>query len=437
MSAKTPEKAAKMPSGFRKAFILIAIGTTISFLVAIIGCLYAMFEKINKDGFTVAFVTMAVGCLLMMTGYIIGAHVARRSNMKRKGFVLAAVAAGVAAILNLLFIGVVDNNHIITLKYMKCTTAMLIIVGMTVTPLMAWGWWHIHRFFTHAKSVFESFCVLSVMVVFFYIVWGICMRMNVNLWDGGYRVESHYESIEIRNISAHAGGYGYYININNKGYNEDKYLNESDLAGVSLLLMSAACFGVLVCGWLMPGAKVKRRESVAAGASASAVPEPGYVAVNEPEAVKVTDHSRYQPKPQSEPQPQAEPKQEISPEIRSRLLSLSDNELEDVINKPLMYTPEYVAEARSVLNGRRAWAQLKGMSDQQLLAVTMAPQGTYRQEVVEAAAMGLYTNSSPVLRQQFSLLTPELLKQIATGASQAPEGIRLAAAEFLSSGSQA
>lgn len=433
MSAKTPEKATKMPSGFRKAFILIAIGTTISFLVAIIGCLYAMFEKIHKDGFTVAFVTMAVGCLLMMAGYIMGADVARRSGMKRKGFVLAAVASGLAFILNIWFYFIVEREMTITFDYLSVGPTIAIAIGIIVTPLMAWGWWHLRKLFTHAKAVFVSFCVLSAMVVFFYAIWGQ-MRIEIERFGGNLEYgEYERSSIEITDISAAAGGY--YVKWD--GEREVKRISDTDMAGVSLLLMSAACFGVLVCGWLMPGAKVKRRESVAAGASASAVPEPGYVAVNEPEAVKVTDHSRYQPKPQSEPQPQTEPKQEISPDIRSRLLSSSDNELEDVINKPLMYTPEYVAEARSVLNGRRAWAQLKGMSDQQLLAVTMAPQGTYRQEVVEAAAMGLYTNSSPVLRQQFSLLTPELLKQIATGASQAPEGIRLAAAEFLSSGSQA
>ena len=63
---------------------------------------------------------------------------------------------------------------------------------------------------------------------------------------------------------------------------------------------------------------------------------------------------------------------------------------------------------------------------------TMADNGLYEPNIVEAASMELYQRDSLLLREQFKALTPDILSAIANGTAPAPEGIRLAAKKFLS-----
>ena len=52
--------------------------------------------------------------------------------------------------------------------------------------------------------------------------------------------------------------------------------------------------------------------------------------------------------------------------------------------------------------------------------------------IVEAAAMELYQRDSQLLREQFMMMVPDTVSDLASGRTPAPEGISLAAKQFLS-----
>ena len=90
-----------------------------------------------------------------------------------------------------------------------------------------------------------------------------------------------------------------------------------------------------------------------------------------------------------------------------------------------------MAKARELLARREAWEQIKDLTDEELMEMTMTQKGLYNDNIVEAASMELYQRDSRLLAAQFAALSPDTVAAIADGSTPAPEGIRLAAQKYL------
>ncbi|MDE6317983.1 MAG: hypothetical protein K2L73_06250 [Muribaculaceae bacterium] len=104
--------------------------------------------------------------------------------------------------------------------------------------------------------------------------------------------------------------------------------------------------------------------------------------------------------------------------------------LNEIINSTNIYNTEVVEKARAILGRREAWEQIKDLSDEKLLEITMTDSELYTENIIEAASMELYQRDSQLLRNQFAAIDSITLAAIADGTSPAPEGIRLAACKY-------
>ena len=193
---------------------------------------------------------------------------------------------------------------------------------------------------------------------------------------------------------------------------------EEPLNVITWLALGMSLVRALTAAWMLTKAKpLKECETK----SESKVPMPEVV------AAPIDDHSQYMPKEAS-----VETKSGLSNEIVNLLMGYDNARLKEIIENPYRYNPAVVEEAGLLLRRREAWEQIKDLSDKELLAMTMAPKGLYDADIVEAAAMELYQRNSQLLREQFMLMAPDAVSDLASGRTPAPEGIRLAAQRYLS-----
>ena len=121
----------------------------------------------------------------------------------------------------------------------------------------------------------------------------------------------------------------------------------------------------------------------------------------------------------------------INPGLINQLMAYDGDRLRKIMESQNLYTSAVVAKARELLARREAWEQIKDMTDEELMEMTMAQKGLYNDNIVEAASMELYQRDSQLLAAQFAALSPDTVAAIAAGTAPAPEGIRLAAQKYL------
>lgn len=149
---------------------------------------------------------------------------------------------------------------------------------------------------------------------------------------------------------------------------------------------------------------------------------------DEPEVKpSVSDHSRYMPKEEVET-----PQSGLNDKVVALLMSYDNARLKEIVEQSEHYNPEVVAKAGQLLCRRLAWEQIKDLSDKELMNMSKGPEGMYDENIVEAASMELYQRGSNLLMEEFMLMTPDTVADIAHGRKPSPEGIRLAAQHFLS-----
>lgn len=141
-----------------------------------------------------------------------------------------------------------------------------------------------------------------------------------------------------------------------------------------------------------------------------------------------TDHSQYMPKEMVV----EEPKKGLNEAVVTMLMGYDNERLKEIVDKPGYYNPEVVAKAGQLLCRRLAWEQIKDLSDKELLNMSKGPEGMYDENIVEASSMELYQRGSKLLMEEFMLMSPDTVADIANGRTRSPEGVQLAARQFLS-----
>lgn len=121
-------------------------------------------------------------------------------------------------------------------------------------------------------------------------------------------------------------------------------------------------------------------------------------------------------------------------ELVRQLLALDDVQLTQIIENPLFYKDNCIRKARSILGRRRAWENIKNLTDGELMEMLMVTvhEGKYDENLVGAASMELYQRDSQLLYDEIHGKSWAVIKNIANGTLSAPEGVRLAAQKYLS-----
>lgn len=132
-----------------------------------------------------------------------------------------------------------------------------------------------------------------------------------------------------------------------------------------------------------------------------------------------------------EQQPVTTQQPAVHEDVIKQLMSLDNPELKAIVDRPAFYNPAIVEKAHELLNRRKAWERINNLTDDELIKITMDSTSFYNINIVEAASMELHQRGSDALRRQFMALTPDVVAAIADGTTPAPEGIRLAAKDFL------
>lgn len=394
----------QLPADFKfkgKPLLIIAIGVTLAFLPSIIGLITliggAYYES---DDFMIPFIVQAVGAAIMIVGYSIAYRQVKQLKIKKSGFILGIIASSIGFAANLFF-GTTDAiGSPLHICRAKIWVLLLVLGFLSVSPLLSISSFKISKYFTKFRAFGICMAVVSGVILASYLIWFV-----------------------------------YHVVI-------------------TWLALGMSLAGALGAAWMLTKAKpLKACETK----SESKVPMPEVVTVpiedhsqympkdDHYRYMPNEDHSRYMPKDDhsqympKEDHSQYMPKEEsadtksgLSGEIVNLLMGYDNARLKEIIENPYRYNPAVVEKAGLLLRRREAWEQIKDLSDKELLAMTMAPKGLYDADIVEAAAMELYQRDSQLLREQFMLMVPDTVSDLASGRTPAPEGIRLAAKQFLS-----
>lgn len=119
-------------------------------------------------------------------------------------------------------------------------------------------------------------------------------------------------------------------------------------------------------------------------------------------------------------------------ELVRRLIALDDARLTEIIENPLFYKDNCIRKARSILGRRHAWENIKNLSDCDLISIVTTDKHLYDESMIGAASMELYQRDSQLLYGEIHKMSWATIKSIANGTLAVPEGIRLAAQNYLS-----
>lgn len=120
----------------------------------------------------------------------------------------------------------------------------------------------------------------------------------------------------------------------------------------------------------------------------------------------------------------------VTEEQRKLIMSMSDQELTNVVNNPMLYAnPAFVEEARTTLVKRQAWEMIKDYPDAQLLDIVHNNTQGFAYEVLDAASMELYARQSEEFVNEIRSLSIEELQGIVSNPDSYFDGyLRLATA---------
>ncbi|MBR6745813.1 MAG: hypothetical protein IKL83_00335 [Muribaculaceae bacterium] len=132
------------------------------------------------------------------------------------------------------------------------------------------------------------------------------------------------------------------------------------------------------------------------------------------------------------PQP-AQQSNGITEAQRNLLMGMSDQELNNVVNNPSLYTNKaFVDEAAKILTKRRAWEMIKDYSDEQLLSIVHDNIQDFAYEVLDAASMELFSREAPAFVNEINALGTEELIGIINNPNAYYDGYVRAATLVLS-----
>lgn len=139
-------------------------------------------------------------------------------------------------------------------------------------------------------------------------------------------------------------------------------------------------------------------------------------------------HQNYNPAPQPAKQSNG-----ITDAQRNLLMGMSDQELNNVVNNPTLYTNKaFVDEAAKILTKRKAWEMIKDYSNEQLLSIVHDNIQDFAYEVLDAASMELFSREAPAFVNEINALETEELLGIINNPNAYYDGYVRAATLVLS-----
>lgn len=353
----------------------------------------------------------------MIYGFILAYNEVKRLNARANGFIIAVITCGMGFLINLLF-GILTYVEHFSLHIEMAQSFPMIasVVFLLLNILLAIACFKISKFLTRFKGLAISFLILAVVaiVIYWLLMWFCESPSHMTLREMAI---NRYEEMQ----------YDYYYESYMTKYPrlmvKEAPIYLYTILGVSMLTTLIFFWLTLRANPLKMKVKTKSSEDI----------EPIDIQDNIA-GVKVSsvndEHTQYVPKEEK-----AAPKPELSDDVVNLLMGYDNTRLKEIIEKPQRYNPAVVERAETLLCRRMAWEQIKDLSDNELLAMTMTPKGLYNESIVEAAAMELYQRDSQMLREQFMLMSPDVVSDIASGRTPVPEGIRLAARKYLTENS--
>lgn len=353
-------------------FRLIAIGMVLAFLPTAFGLIVGIFKPILIHivwyQYLLGIVCQAFGSFLMALGFL---YMYRWSNSHPRVPKSGFVLGVIGSCM-----GLMVNSLIVLMEIMGGAFVSFYMAIFTIaTIIMAVACFRLSSCYTRFRGLGAVFVILTLAVL---------------LIDYGplsyYNSDSYYEVYQF-----------FWIII-------DFYDSHGIFAlGVALVLLAVTVFGLRLA-WAKPKA------------GNAAAPK---------------ENMDYRPAESSQA-PATATSTAADGDILEKLKGYDDVRLRKIVDNPKFHSAAVVDKARELLARREAWEQIKDLSDEELLEMTMADKGLYEPNIVEAASMELYQRDSRLLREQFMALTPDTLSAIASGTAPAPEGIRLAAQKYLS-----
>lgn len=403
-------------------FLIVAIGATLAFLPSIVGLLLLIFGMCFEKTFLATFFIQICGSVVMFIGFSNAHNQLKKCCVKKTGLELAVIGSILGIIANTLCMFFsIDAN--LGLNYVNFMDFILIILVLCISPVMAIAYFKLSENFTNVRKVGMAFLALSCVLFGDYMLWGASdyssgetVLPNINT-KGYYEVEYLTPGNYINLNAAHVN------KIENKqyGYNDILYkdlhqLLPSALGMTSFVALLLALSATLFFVW-------KARLAMPYGTFAKSLPVSGSIPVMTNVKIVREEHLEENQKTEM-----------LTAEngLINQLMSYDNIRLRLIMDKPALYTPDVVAKARELLARREAWEQIKDLTDEELMEMTMTQKGLYNDNIVEAASMELHQRDSRLLATQFAALSPDTVAAIASGAAPAPEGIRLAAQKYLS-----
>lgn len=449
--------------------VTIAIGATLAFLPSVVGLIpLALGNTFGRNEIFIPFIIQAGGALIMLIAFIVAFFKSRKFDIRNAGIVLMMAASFIGLAANLIF-AIVVGDHVeepLAIEYAGVGSIILIFLFLCLSPLMAVGSFMVGKYFTKFKGWGCAFIFLTVVTSAYYVLWGISDQASEattmeNMNRRGYYEAHGYLAIgvpvdEVVSYKKYKEYWEEYWNREKSrgGYISVEHLKllNKEMSITSFVALAMALLYGTVAAWRLVGAKPKKKLLDAIG-QGEVLP----AAVTEAVSAGMPDHSQYVPQgtiPVSQTAGQSagavsnpstaggvgsggtDMSAGISDDIAEQLMRLDDAGLKEIVDRPAFYNPSVVAKAAELLSRRQAWEKISNLNDSELLSMTMATPGKYPANIVEAASMELYQRNSPLLRNQFLSLSPDIVASIANGTAPAPEGIRLAAKAFLNKNTQ-
>lgn len=134
-------------------------------------------------------------------------------------------------------------------------------------------------------------------------------------------------------------------------------------------------------------------------------------------------HNNAQPRRQGQP---------ITEQQREMLMSMSNEQLANVVNNPALYAnPTFVEEAKTMLTKRQGWELIKDFTDEQLLSVVHENVQGFSAEVLDAASMELLSRDNAEFINEVTSLSTEELQGILDNTDSYYDGyVQLATMEL-------
>lgn len=424
--------ARQLPAEFKfkgRPLLLIAIGATLAFLPSIIGLITLFADAYYEaDEFIIPFVVQAVGAGIMLAGYSMAYIQVKQLNVKRAGLMLGIIASSMGFVSNLWF-GIINSCDFVLLHIGKVYsgTLLLVIIFLSISPLLAVSSFKLSKYFTKFRTFGICMIIVSVVMLASYLIWFVfphgtgkrqSLLENVNR-KGFYKIERYDEYTDRYESPDYICYKRYYYTCWDSNTKKTRCeIIDEPLNIMTWLALGMSLMGAMTAAWMLTKARplngvVKRNESK--------MPLPEVV------VAPIDDHSQYVTEEVT-----AVPKPVLSDEVVNLLMGYDNTRLKEITANPQRYNPAVVEKAGTLLRRRLAWEEIKDLSDNELLAMTKAIKGLYDENVVEAASMELYQRNSPILKEEFLLMSPDALAAIASGTAPTPEGIRLAAQKYLS-----